>query len=187
MVKPTVNETQIYTVNGLQDAFDLLSRGFEIYSQNANSSNPASGSKANRADSTSSAPRSPNTTHATPIPVFNKKRSPYQPDLDIFDTPDALLVELSLPGVAKADINIEYDSKSNQILLSGDSKRSHIDEEAIRVIRSERSTGHFERTVALADQVVLADQITAEFKDGILLLTVPKNKEAETKKKIELL
>lgn len=173
-------EPQFFTINNLQDAFDLLSRGFEVYSQAS-----GAGSRPVRVESNSDTPVSPTaTSKGTSPPTTGHKRSSYQPDVDIFETSDAVLVELSLPGVSKTDINIEHDSKMNRVLVFGDSKRSHLESEGIKPIRAERSVGHFERVVALGEQVILADQIGAEYKDGVLYITIPKNKEAETKRKI---
>lgn len=188
MVNPTPSkiaeeEPQFFTVANIQDAFDLLSRGFEVYSQ-------ASGG---RPKSTVVEPlviplSSNGTANSITTPKNgNLKRSGYQPDLDIFETADAILVEISLPGVSKSEINIEHESKGNQILVSGEVKRSHLDTPDVKAIKIGRPVGHFKRVVNLDDRSILSEQIEAALKDGVLYLTIPKNKAAETKRKIAVL
>lgn len=199
---PAQNEPQYFAINNIQDAFDILSRGFEVYSQATNgtstpkahnghglsSHRSASSSTGNiHPTSTSAAATSP-AAHATPDvapQVAGQKRRSYQPDLDITESPESITIDVSLPGVDKSAINIEYDSKSNHVLLSGDFKQIERAED-VRVIRHERPVGKFERVVVLGQQVILPDQISAQYTDGVLIVTVPKNKEAEIKKKISV-
>lgn len=178
-------EPQIFSINNIQDALDLFNRGFQVYSNVANGQQPSATPQPQ--DPT---PTPVSTSTTAPVAVSGQKRArSYQPDVDIFESTDAVLVEVSLPGVDKSGIEIEYDSKANRILLSGTSKRTHGADQAseIKVIRTERPVGKFERVIGLGQQVVHSDQISAEYRDGILYLTVPKNKEADTKRRISVL
>ncbi|CCG80893.1 Heat shock protein [Taphrina deformans PYCC 5710] len=170
--KAQIPETQFFAINNIQDAFDLINRGFEVYSQ------ATTGPK--EVDHTSKAKSHDG---AATAPVIVQKRKTHQPDLDVLESAESVTVEVSLPGVEKSGINIEYDTKQNHLILSGDYKTTARPDE-VKVIRHERPNGRFERVVVLGQQVILPDQITAQYTDGVLTVTVPKNKEAETKKKI---
>jgi len=168
----STTEPQVFTVNNLQDVFELIGRGFEVYNQAAAIKEPVA--------EESTASKSPE-----PTPLSSHKKRSYQPDLDILETPDAIVVEVSLPGVDKTAINIEYDVKLNQVSLTGDYKRATL-EDNVKLIRRERPHTRFERVVGLNSQVVQADLISATYVDGVLTVTIPKNKEAEARKTIRV-
>ena len=81
------------------------------------------------------------------------------------------------------DYHIEIESKNGYLTITA-SKESNDEEENKNYIRRERSYGKFERSFYLGD---LDDQnIEAEFKDGMLKITVPKKEETNDKKFIEI-
>ena len=162
MVAPTYAQP-VFAFDNIQDAFNLVSQGFEAYQDAATKYNSCRGPSERPA----------------------KKQKSYQPDVDILETPTDVVVEIALPGVAKEAINVEYDSESNRIILTGESKRTEA--ENTKSIRHERPVGKFERVVGLNKQIIHPDRISAAHENGILTLTIPKNTEAETKLKINIL
>ena len=101
----------------------------------------------------------------------------WAPSVDIIEDNDAFEVTADLPGLTKKDININI--KENMLTISGERKITEKDENK-NYCRSERRFGSFKRSFQLTDQIV-ADKITASFKDGVLIVKVPKAEEVKPK------
>lgn len=85
------------------------------------------------------------------------------------DTDYAMMVEL--PGVDPADVSIEM--KDNRLEISGVKARGELPE-GMTSIRDERPAGEFKRSFEFTQQVD-ADKISAEFKNGVLSIELPKS------------
>jgi len=110
----------------------------------------------------------------------NRQES-WMPAIDVFDQKDAVVLKAELAGMNPDDIQIEVED--NVLTLKGERKfEETLDEE--RYYRDERRYGSFQRSLALP-QGVKADEIQANYDDGILTVTVPKAEE-EKPKKIEV-
>lgn len=92
---------------------------------------------------------------------------------DIVDKGDKLILEAELPGFKKEDINVDVDGDYLTISATRSSTADHSDGD---YIRCERTAGSFSRSYDISS--VIADEISAEYKDGILSLTMPKKKDA---------
>jgi len=92
------------------------------------------------------------------------------PRVDVYQTESDVIVKAEIPGVAKEDLNVYIDEGT--IKLSGQTRRENEfkDED---VYRAERYYGNFSRTIPLPAEVK-SDKAKAEYKDGILTITVPK-------------
>ena len=92
------------------------------------------------------------------------------PRVDVYQTDKDVVVKAEIPGVTKEDLNVYVDE--NSIRLSGQAKRDdeYKDE---HVYRAERYYGSFSRTIPLPAEVK-SEQARAEYKNGILSITVPK-------------
>ncbi len=92
------------------------------------------------------------------------------PRIDVYQTEKDVIVKAEIPGVSKEDLNVYIDE--NMIRLSGQTKR---DEEYKddNIYRSERYYGSFSRTIPLPVEVK-SEKASAEYRDGILKITVPK-------------
>ncbi len=101
----------------------------------------------------------------------------WTPAIDISEDNDAFVVIADLPGLTKKDISINI--KENMLTISGERKFDKKDENT-NYCRSERRYGTFKRSFQLTDQVI-ADKITASFKDGVLTVMVPKAEEVKPK------
>lgn len=91
------------------------------------------------------------------------------PLINIFQREDDFVALVELPGVSKADIEIQ--AKENAIRVSGRKATSF--QEGASVHRRERVSGVFNRTISLP-VAVDADRVTAEYKDGLLALFIPR-------------
>jgi HSP20 family protein len=105
------------------------------------------------------------------------------PAVELKETPEAVHLHLELPGMNAKDLDIQVSAKS--VSITGE-RKSQIESEEHGTTRSEFRYGRFQRIVPLPTRVV-NDQTQAEYKDGILTLTLPKA-EGEKQKtfKVEL-
>jgi len=101
------------------------------------------------------------------------------PRIDVYQTEKNVIVKAEIPGIAKEDLNVYIDEDS--IKLSGQSKRDNEYKDE-NIYRTERYYGSFSRTIPLPAEVK-AEQATAEYKDGILSITVPKAEPSKIKGK----
>lgn len=104
-------------------------------------------------------------------------RNVWNPAVDLFEDKDNVTVKAELPGMKKEDIQVSLEA--GVLSISGERKsEKKAEDSAAR--RTERFTGRFERTLALPS-VVKADQVQANYKDGILTITLPKAEEAKAR------
>jgi HSP20 family protein len=103
--------------------------------------------------------------------------SGWTPALDLHEDKDALTVKVELPGMKKEDIEISLHEGS--LSISGERKSEKEFKDA-EVYRAERFVGRFQRTVTLPAPVA-ADKARADYKDGVLTITLPKTEEAKPK------
>ena len=98
--------------------------------------------------------------------------------VDIYQKDDAVIIDAELPGVEKD--NIVIDVKDRVLTLKGErSSDSNVEEE--NYFRRERTFGSFERRFNLPDNVE-PEKITADYKDGVLKVGIPKPEAAKAKK-----
>ncbi len=101
----------------------------------------------------------------------------WAPAVDIYETDQELVLKAELPGVDPKDVEVRVED--NTLFLKGQRNiRKEVKEENYH--RVERSYGTFSRTFALPSSID-ADKVTAEYKDGVLTLTMPKREEAKPK------
>ena len=103
------------------------------------------------------------------------------PALDIVEKRDAYIVIADLPGVSQS--NVELSFEQNVLTIRGE-KASAFDpakDGELRVYAAERVAGAFERAIRLPE-FVDGDQISAELRDGLLTVTIPKATAAQPRK-----
>ena len=93
---------------------------------------------------------------------------------DIRDTGDAYLLETDLPGFQKEDIHLELEDNYLTIRAQRNTDTEQKDKHG-NYLRRERSYGAFPRRFDVS--AVKADEIKAEYHDGVLKLTLPKKNE----------
>ncbi|MFJ5533380.1 Hsp20/alpha crystallin family protein [Streptomyces sp. NPDC093261] len=92
----------------------------------------------------------------------------WAPLADVTESDDAFHVEIELPGVKSKDVNVEANGQ--ELVVTGEIREK---ERKGVLRRSTRRTGAFEYRLQLPGEVD-TDKITADMKDGILTITVPK-------------
>ncbi len=103
--------------------------------------------------------------------------SDWAPAVDIKETPEAFNIEAELPGMSKDDLKVTVQNG----VLSIQGERKHEEEtDDKKHHRIERFYGSFLRRFTLPENVN-EDSIQANFKDGVLTLTLTKAEPAEPK------
>jgi HSP20 family protein len=92
------------------------------------------------------------------------------PTAELNETPETLVLKLELPGIEAKDLDIQITAKS--VSITGERKTQE-ETETNGHTRSEFRYGRFHRIVPLPVRVV-NDRTQADYKDGILTLTLPK-------------
>jgi len=115
--------------------------------------------------------------------VFKTKtHDSFYPAVDILNEKDRVILDVELPGIKKEDIAVNIE---NKILTIKGERKSENEEKKETYYRRERSYGSFKRSFSLSDEV-LTDEVTADYKDGILRLTLKKNTTKEEVKQITI-
>ena len=98
-----------------------------------------------------------------------------QPLLDVYETDSTIVASLDLPGVEKEDVEV---SVSNGFLTISGERKNISGESGEGRIWQETSFGTFKRTFELTEAVV-EDKIKAQFKNGVLKISLPKAEEVK--------
>jgi HSP20 family protein len=106
------------------------------------------------------------------IPTNDGERTgfTFTPAAEIEETNDAFHLRLEIPGLEAKDVNVEATPES--VLISGE-RKSETRTEENGLTRSEFRYGKFQRVIPLPS-LIQNDKVQAEYKDGILRLTLPK-------------
>lgn len=99
------------------------------------------------------------------------------PAAELTETDEALLLKLEVPGMQPADLDIEATAKS--VAISGE-RKSEVKSEDEGKTRSEFRYGSFQRVIPLPARIQNTE-VKAEYKDGILHLTLPKAESEKNK------
>ena len=100
---------------------------------------------------------------------------PYRLPLDVYTTPDEIVVTASLPGLTPDEVDISIDD--NILTIRGDLQAPL---ENVDYAFQERTHGSFARKLTL-NVPVEADKAEAVFENGVLTLTLPKAEETKPK------
>jgi len=101
----------------------------------------------------------------------------WNPPVDIFEDKDGVVLNAELPGMKKEDIELRVEN--NVLTLQGERKRENETKEE-GYFRSERAYGTFSRSFSLPTSVDTS-KVSAEYKDGVLSVSLPKAEEAKPK------
>jgi HSP20 family protein len=101
----------------------------------------------------------------------------WSPLTDVSEDKDNYVLRLDLPGVNKEDVKISYSD--GQLNISGERKQEKETKE-LKFHRVERVYGKYFRSFVLPGKIK-EDKIDAEFKNGQLLITIPKADEVKPK------
>jgi HSP20 family protein len=99
----------------------------------------------------------------------------WAPNMDVSETKEAFVVKMEVPGMEPGDIQVAL--QENMLTVKGE-KRQEKEEKEERYHRVERNYGAFTRTVKLP-VTVDASKVAASFKNGLLMVTLPKTPAAK--------
>ncbi|KAF5103388.1 hypothetical protein D0Z03_000202 [Geotrichum reessii] len=134
--------------------------------------------------------------HTQRIQPFAVNPNAFLPPIDVYDTPEAYNIYVSVPGARKDTTEVHFNPETSQLFIEGE-----VDEPAVAVkdassnkksaatlLLSERETGAFGRVLHLpAEPKIDEDGITAKFKAGVLEVVVPKQTGSHVvKRKIQI-
>jgi HSP20 family protein len=92
------------------------------------------------------------------------------PAADIFETSDAFVLKIDLPGVERDSINVQVEPE--QLMVKG--RIAQLYKETTNLVYSEIRKVSFYRRFRIGSGID-AERIRADFEDGVLTLTLPKN------------
>ncbi|WP_257459114.1 Hsp20/alpha crystallin family protein [Archangium lipolyticum] len=102
----------------------------------------------------------------------------FVPAFEVKETKDAYIFKADLPGVKESDLDITL---TGDRLTIGGKRETEQQEESDRFYAYERSYGSFSRSFTLPEGVD-GEHVTAELKDGVLNLRLPKLPEVQPKR-----
>jgi HSP20 family protein len=103
----------------------------------------------------------------------------WAPAIDVHEEKDGYIVKAELPGVKREDVSLSLEE---DVLTIKGERREEKEEKREGYLRRERAYGAFQRTLQLP-RPVKAEAVSAEFKDGVLKIRLPK---ADTAKSREI-
>jgi HSP20 family protein len=104
------------------------------------------------------------------------------PRVDVAEDQRNVTLTAELPGVKESDIDVSL--KGDQLTIKGEKRSEHDEKKEVEghtVHRVERSYGAFRRTLTVPYEVD-PDQVSAQFHDGVLTITLPKPADAAAQK-----
>lgn len=101
----------------------------------------------------------------------------WNPAVDIVENSDTYVLKAEIPGMNKDDVKITLE---NNLLTIRGEKKNELEKKEGNFHRIERSYGVFERSFTIPGTIKTND-IDAQYKDGVLTLTLPKAEEAKPK------
>jgi HSP20 family protein len=105
------------------------------------------------------------------------------PNMDLSEKADAYHVTMDLPGMDKSGISVEV--KDNVLTVKAERKQEFTKKDGGKVLMQERSSGFMSRALMLA-KPVNASKVTADYKDGVLKITLPKEHADQAPQKVEV-
>lgn len=101
----------------------------------------------------------------------------FMPAAEIHETPEAIQLKLEVPGLDAKDLDVQVTAEA--VAISGE-RRSETKAEENGMVRSEFRYGKFQRVIPLPVRVQ-NNKVEAQYKDGILNLTLPKAEEEKNR------
>lgn len=112
----------------------------------------------------------------TPVFKQSMNKSEFIPTCNITESPSNYLLIFEIPGVSKEKLNIEV--QNSQLKISGEKSHEFKENDENKFIKVESCYGKFQRVFNLPEGLKPQD-ISADFKDGVLKICVPKKAKEE--------
>ena len=101
----------------------------------------------------------------------------FLPMTDIFETDQALTVVLEMPGVSKDNVDISVEND----ILTIEGRIDYSKYEGLQPVYTEYNVGHYVRSFQISSKIEQSG-ISAELKDGVMTLVLPKAETAKLRK-----
>ena len=127
-------------------------------------------------------------THTFGHPLNMIKNTILRPAIEVIQNKDNYKVKVQLPGIKKDNIDVEIDNDFMTICAETHEEKEEEKQEENnkRYHTSEFRYGKYQRTISF-DQPIKVDEADAQYKDGVLTITIPKqNTETKEPKKLEI-
>ena len=95
----------------------------------------------------------------------------WTPPVDLYETASGYVLTAELPGLSRDQVDIQ--AEDNRVAIRGERAAGGCELPGEQYHRVERGHGRFSRTFALPEPIDV-DGITADLKDGVLTVTIPK-------------
>ena len=102
------------------------------------------------------------------------------PRLDVHEQDNMLEISVELPGVDQKDVELSLDQ--DVLTIRGEKRNERKDKQAHI---TERSYGSFQRAIQLPF-APKADEVSADFRDGVLTVSIPRQEQQERSRRIEI-
>ena len=100
------------------------------------------------------------------------------PAVNILENADHIQIEVAAPGMKKEDFKVDLDNNRLTVSVEKEEEKNETND---RFARREFCYSSFRRQFNIPVETINGDQIQASYKDGILLLTLPKREELKPK------
>lgn len=113
-----------------------------------------------------------------------KKVSTWRPAIEVKQSDKDYKVKVQLPGVNKDDIDVELDNDFMTITaeIEEEKEEKQEKEKNLKYHTCEFRYGKYQRTISF-DQPIRSDEASAHYKNGVLTITLPKQKAEEARRK----
>jgi HSP20 family protein len=105
-------------------------------------------------------------------------RGAWNPNVDIYENKDQIVLEAELPGMKREDFDLTIE---NSVITLRGERHFEKKDETDNYHRVERSYGSFTRSFTLP-QTVSGEGVKAEYRDGVLRVTLPKREETKARR-----
>ena len=118
--------------------------------------------------------------HTRNTPDQNTDSETFAPPVDVFNTEQAFVLHVALPGAKKEDIGVNWDTDKSVVNIAGVLYRPGDEKFLEGLASAERRVGMFERSIVLPPVGVAEKDeidgfsISAKMEDGVLIIVVPK-------------
>ena len=113
-----------------------------------------------------------------PFRGFEEFSKGFTPSVEVSEKEDEILIRAEIPGLDPQDIDVSVEN--NNLILRGEKKREKKDEKE-NYVHMECSYGIFNRVIPLRSEVD-KDKVSANYKNGVLSIKLPKTRESRSKK-----
>jgi len=111
------------------------------------------------------------------VPFLRPRGGKWQPNVDVFECEDSIVIVAELAGVAREDISVTFHN--GKLLLDG-VRKDELPFKGRKYCQMEINYNEFEREIHLPENIDV-DKITAKLANGIIIIQAPKKKPEEPK------